>query len=98
MEVSSSHNTVTINGNIKSVSHYHQIKTEIEKILDKFSDTKSIKIHLLDSIAITSSVIGFFCKLVNIDGVSIHLHVNDESLYDLLNDLNIVTLLNVQKI
>ena len=98
MEVASSHNTVTINGNIKSVSHYHEIKTEIENILDKFSDTKTIKIHLLDSIAITSSVIGFFCKLVNIDGVSLHLHVNDESLYDLLDDLNMVTLLNVQKI
>jgi len=98
MEISSSHDRVTINGNIKSVSHYQEIKTEIENVLEKLPDIKSIKIYLVDSIIITSSVIGFFCKLVNIDNVTIHLHVHDEGLYDLLDDLNIVTLLNVQKI
>ena len=94
MEVSSSRNIVTISGNIKSVSHAQFLENEINQIVKDF---KEIKIHILDSISITSSVIGYLCKLASL-GHSIELHVTDKELYNLLDDLSLTQLLKVQHI
>ena len=94
MEIKSSNNHLTITGNIKSVAHYHKISQEIDSIV---KDTKDVNIHILDSISITSSVIGYLCKLVQTMNVSLSLHVKDDGLHALLDDLNLITLLNVQK-
>ena len=94
MEVSSSHNIVTISGNIKSVSHAHLLSEELDQIIKDF---KEIKIHILDSISITSSVIGYLCKLASL-GHTIELHVTNKELCSLLDDLNLTQLLKVQHI
>jgi len=94
MTISSKQNIVTISGNIKSVAHHHTIAEEIDNIKQEFN---LIKIHLTDSISITSSVIGYLCKLVNL-GHEIELYVADRDLHALLDDLNLLQTLKVQQI
>jgi hypothetical protein len=43
----------------------------------------------------TSTVIGFLMKLVHHDKIQISISVGDSRLYDLLDELNLVQLLNV---
>ncbi|MEN4045289.1 MULTISPECIES: hypothetical protein [Sulfurimonas] len=97
MEISSSLNTITVKGNIKAISHYEEIKNEIEKMIDNSPDIKYIKILILESISITSSIIGYLCKLVD-DGINLEVHIQNEGLHELLDDLNLVPLLNVKKL
>jgi len=97
MEVSSSSNIITIKGNIKAISHFSVIKQEIDTILKSFSDIKHVKINILESISITSTVIEHLCKLVH-DDIHIELFVKNKGLRMLLDDLNLTNLLNVQKI
>ncbi len=94
MEISSSSNIVTITGNIKALSHYETIKREIDTIIENSS---SVKIKILESISITSSTIGYLCKLVD-KGVNIELHVKNDGLIHLLDDLNLISLLNIKKV
>jgi len=94
MEISSSSNIITIKGNIKALSHYNAIKEEIDNIINDFSH---VKIQILESISITSSIIGYLCNITK-QGVNIEMHVQDEGLIDLLDDLNLVSLFNVRKI
>ena len=93
MTVSNSGNTINIEGNIKSVSDFQEIKKTIDAIHDK-----SIKIVIKDSFSITSSVIGYLNKITHKDGVSIQMAVSDARLYELLNDLSLISLFNVHKI
>ncbi len=94
MTISSSHNNIKIFGNIKSISNYRIITEEIDAIKKEFND---IKIHLFDSISITSSVIGYLCKLTS-SGCNVELYIANDGLYDLLDDLNLLQTLNVQRI
>jgi len=97
MEISSSFNTITVKGNIKAVSHYEEIKREIEKIISNTPDTTNIKILILESISITSSIIGYLCKLVD-EGIHLEMHVQNDRLHELLDDLNLIPLLNVKRL
>jgi len=78
---------------IKSVSDFQEIKTTIDAI----SGT-SINLEIIDSFSITSSVIGYLNKLIHKDGITIHMSVSDSRLYELLNDLSLISLFNVRKI
>jgi hypothetical protein len=95
MEIKSSSNHMLITGNIKSIQHYHMISQELEKLLQRASN---IQIHIIDSISITSSIIGYFCKLVTEQEKTLSLFIQDDGLHELLDDLNLLELLNVQKI
>jgi hypothetical protein len=95
MEIKSSNNNLFISGNIKSIAHYRTIEQEVDKLINSVNN---IQIHILDSISLTSSVIGYFCKMVDNNDVAISLFVKDENLHELLNELNLIALLNVRKI
>jgi len=94
MEISTSGNTVTINGNIKSVSDYQSIKSTIDALA--MNDT--ITINITDSISITSSVIGYFNKLVLKDKKNIDMRIGNEQLMELLQDLNLASIFNARKV
>ncbi len=94
MEISTSGNTVTISGNIKSVSDYQAIKTS----LDALVRNSSIVINIKDSISITSSVIGYFNKLVLKDKINIEMNIGNEQLMELLQDLNLASIFNARKV
>jgi len=94
MNISVTSNVVTITGNIKSVSDYQQIK----ETLDSLTQThNNIILEIKDSISITSSLIGYFTKLVQKEGVDLSIKVGDKSLLELFEDLNLVSLFKVRK-
>ena len=95
MNISSASNIVTIEGNIKSVSDYQSIRSTLEKMVSQHT---TIIINISDSISITSSVIGYFNKLVLKDKIAIEVGVGNAQLYELFDDLNLIELFNVVKI
>ena len=94
MDISATSNVVTISGNIKSVADYQRIKETIDSLIVTH---KSIIIEIKDSISITSSIIGYFTKLVQKEGIDLSIKVGDESLMELFDDLNLVALFKVRK-
>lgn len=94
MNISTSLNTITISGNIKSVNDYQEIKKVMD---DAIQNNKSIILNIKDSISIISSVIGYFNKLVLKDKIDLHIYVGDEQLMELFEDLNLVSMFKVKK-
>ncbi len=95
MDISVSSNVVTVTGNIKTVNDFQNIKTNIDAVV---ASQKSIVVNLVDSLSITSSVIGYFNKLVLKDKIDLTLGVGNEQLIELLEDLSLQSLFKVRKI
>ena len=95
MEIQSSSNTITITGNIKSVSDFTQIKSLIDRTA---SQHKSITIKIIDSLSITSSVIGYFNKIILKDKINITMMIGNDQLMNLLTDLNMASTFKARKI
>jgi positive regulator of sigma E activity len=86
---------VTIMGNIKSVSDYQTIKAEIDKSVTAGS---ALTLKIPESISITSSVIGYFNKLVQKDKVNLNMQIGNEQLMELLDELNLKALFNAKRV
>ena len=95
MEIKTSDSTVTINGNIKSIGDFQTIKNTIDSMI---STNKNITLDIVDSISITSSVIGYFNKLILKDGINLQMHVGNSQLMELLVDLNLQSTFKAKKI
>jgi len=95
MEISTSSNTVTINGNIKSVNNFQIIKHNLDNIISK---NQSITVNIVDSLSMTSSVIGYFNKLILGDNINIQMKIGNKQLFELLDDLNLISTFNVRKV
>lgn len=96
MEVKASGNSeITVAGNIKTMGDYQEIKRVVQEQIDGGGSSLTVKIP--DSFSITSSVIGYFLKVINKDNVSLSLHIKDERLYKILKDLNLIDIFNVKK-
>jgi len=95
MDISTTSNVVTITGNIKSVSDYQRIKETLDSMIQS---QKSIVLEIKDSISITSSLIGYFTKLVQKEGIDLSIKVGDTSLLELFEDLNLIGLFKVRKV
>jgi hypothetical protein len=93
MNITSASNIVTIEGNIKSVGDYQIIKTTLDKVASEYTE---ININIKDSISITSSVIGYFNKLVLKDKITLHINVANKQLLELFDDLNLTSLFKVK--
>ncbi|HIP15413.1 MAG TPA: hypothetical protein EYG74_07985 [Sulfurimonas autotrophica] len=94
MDISVSGNIVTLKGNIKSIQDYQEIKVTIDEMI---KTQKSILLHIVDSISIISSVIGYLNKIVLKDNIDLSITVGDEQLMELFEDLNLVSLFHVKK-
>ncbi len=88
-------NELTITGNIKSIQDSIRIKEEIGRALK--ADGSRLKLHIRDSFSMTSTVIGFLMKLVHQDKVQVSIVVEDSRLYELLDELQLVKLMNVSR-
>lgn len=95
MEIQSSANNIIIDGNIKSVSDFQEIKQIIDSTIRTH---KHIVINIKNSLSITSSVIGYLNKLVLKDGIDISMHIGDEQLIELLADLNLASTFKARKV
>ena len=94
MDISIASNVITITGNIKSVSDYQMIKKSVDSFV---VNNRSVVIDIKDSISITSSIIGYFTKLVQKDGINLSIKVGNNNLMELFEDLNLVTLFKARK-
>ena len=94
MEITSSSNTINITGNIKSINHLSEIKSFIDSVV---SQHKSIIVNIVDSLSITSSVIGYFNKLILKDNINIEMRIGNDQLLNLLNDLNLTSTFKARK-
>ena len=94
MQISVSSSNITIDGNIKSVSDFQEIKSGVDGVV---AHHKSITINIKDSLSITSSVIGYLNKLVLKDRIDIHMIVGNEQLMELLTELNLASVFKARK-
>lgn len=88
-----SDNEVIITGNIKSGEDSIQIKTTINELLARGS--RSIHLKIMDSLSMTSTMIGFLMKVVHQEKVHLLITVGDSRLYSLLEELSLVQQFNV---
>ena len=95
MKISTQTNIISITGNIKSISDFQTIKQNTDAVV---KEHKSITIKILDSLSITSSVIGYFNKLVLKDEIKINMQIGNAQLMNLLKDLNLVSTFNAKSI
>jgi len=95
MKISVSGSKVTIDGNIKSVNDFQTIKSTIDDVVE---NNDQMTLIISDSISITSSVIGYFNKLILKDGIKIEMLLGNDDLISLLEDLNLTSVFNVKKV
>jgi hypothetical protein len=89
-------NELTIRGNIKSIDDGKEIKDAVNALISGGATALNLKIQ--ESFSMTSTVIGFLMKLVNIDQVRVSLVVGDQRLYHLLEDLCLIQAFNVRRL
>lgn len=94
MEIQASSNIITITGNIKSISNFAKIKSLIDDIIHQH---KNITINIIDSLSVTSSVIGYFNKLILKDKIRVQMNVGSAQLIALLDDLNLTSTFRAKK-
>ncbi len=95
MKVKKDGNSVIIEGNIKTIGDFQAIKHILDEMI---LDVSTINLVLLDSISITSSVIGYLTKLVHKDKINMSLSVGNKELVLRLDDLGLSDLLHVRSI
>jgi hypothetical protein len=93
MKVSVSGNLVEIEEVIKTLDDVNKINN----IISEFKTGSTLILRIKDSFAIPSSIIGILIKKKK-EGVDIHLEVGNDTLYELLDDLNLINHLNVRKL
>jgi len=85
-----------ITGEMKTIENYSSIKAALLELVN--NGITSVVIEIKDSMTITSSIIGLFTKTVHGDGMKISLLISSDRLFNLLEDLNLVTVFNVKKL
>jgi hypothetical protein len=93
MDITRKGSEVFIEGNIKTIGDFQAIKECLDPII-----TPHMQLHIVikNSISMTSSVIGYFTKLVLKDKVNMSLSIEDADLAQLLDDLGVSQLLHVR--
>ena len=86
---------LVINGLIKTVEDSATFK---EAVTEAFTTNPSepIAIHIKESFIITSSIIGSLLKLIKKDNAKISLFIYQNDLFELIEKLNLVELLNAR--
>ena len=83
---------VEVDGIIKTINDSQMLVNAIKDA----ANSGSVSIKINDSFSLPSTVIGELLKLKD-NGVSISMEVKDEILYELLDDLNLITTFNVKR-
>ena len=89
-------NKMVIKGLIKSVEDSAYFKEVMLEMLG--TPSKALSIYIEDSFIVTSSIIGYILKAINIDKADITLYVHEDDLYKLLSQLNLLEQLHVKKV
>ena len=93
MDIKQTGNMIEVDGVIKTINDSQMLVNAIKDA----ARNGSVVIKINDSFSLPSTVIGELLKLKD-NGVNISLEVKDEILYELLDDLNLVSAFNVRKL
>ncbi len=93
-KVHSEHVNILITGTIKTIGNAQAIKDAIRQAHEQHPCI-IINLMIQDSFIITSSVIGFLIKSIKMDKMNLHVKVGSEELYEMLNDMNLIEIMNV---
>jgi len=93
MDIRQSGSIVEVDGVIKTINDSQMLVNAIKDA----SRNGSVIVKINDSFSLPSTVIGELLKIKD-NGVNVSLEVKDEILYELLDDLNLVSAFNVRKI
>lgn len=96
-KVNREHVNILITGTIKTIGDAQTIKDAIRKAYEQHQDV-IINLTIQDSFIITSSVIGFLIKSIKMDKMNLHVNVGSEELYEMLDDMNLIEIMNVGKV
>jgi adenosine deaminase len=96
IELSSENGSIQISGNIKSIDDYLAIKSSFQELVD--AGHRKIDVSFVNSVSITSSVIGFMLKLVNVDKVDLNVYAGDRKLIALMEELDLQEVFKVQSL
>ncbi|MGE4498509.1 MAG: hypothetical protein AB7E48_11585 [Deferribacterales bacterium] len=96
MEINVHDRQIEIKGNIKTLENYMTIKETVQALVDRGTD--SISFIIADSLSMTSSVIGYLMKLVNVDRIHISMYIGDDRLIDLMEELSLIQVFGVKKL
>lgn len=94
--VETGNSEITIRGNVKTIDDYLEIKEFIKGFLER--DIQSLVINIPDSISITSALLGLLLRLVYEEKIKITIKVGQESLYTLLEVMNLINVFNVRRL
>lgn len=94
MKIDVSLRAITINGNIKSVDDFQEIKNAIDKIV---VSGKDVALNIIDSISITSSVIIYLKELILNDNINVQINAGKPALIELLDDLKLTSVFRAKK-
>ena len=95
MNITSRNGHLLVTGNVKSIEHYQILKNELEGMIETSS---SIVIEFVDSMSLTSSVIGHLVHTVTQKATHIELRMHNDGLYELLQDLDLDKIMVLKKI
>lgn len=89
--------SIIVTGVVGTIDDTLKVKTAI---VDSFHQNKQADINLYfeDSYVITSSMIGFLIKFIRGDKANLSIYPKDAQLYNLIERLNLLDILNVKKI
>jgi len=93
MDARQSGNIVEVDGVIKTINDSQMLVNAIKDA----ARNGSVVVKINDSFSLPSTVIGELLKMKD-NGINITVEVKDEILYELLDDLNLVSAFNVRKI
>lgn len=79
---------------MKSISDFQVIKQGIDSVI---LNNKSLVLNIVDSLSITSSIIGYLNKLVLKDKIDLRMNIGDQQLLHLLDDLNLTSTFKAKK-
>ncbi len=94
MQLEVKDNRVKISGNMKSVMDYKELKTLLDSLCQEY---KTVTLDVVNSISITSSIIGYLNKLVLKDKITLNMNIGNELLFELLDELSLLELFHVKK-
>jgi hypothetical protein len=86
---------LVVKGNVKTIQDTDTLKDRVNSAIG--SSATSISIEIVDSYILTSSVIGYLAKLIAKSNKSISTVVGNSELFQLLQELNVIELLNVRR-
>lgn len=88
----SDNRTLVIKGSIRSEFDYQEIKTQMSAM--RAAGAQEFALKLIHSTTITSSVLGYWLKLVNHDHFKLSLEATDVKILHLLQELGLLEVFN----